>query len=211
MGIVIGFPDHQTRASAGLKPNTARSACSPSRDSSSENVAKCSDGMNFRVFQLETAGRETRARVAAADVPPTASMTASTELSIRLDTSRNVNLSSLENSRIVNLLSFHKMAVDFRRAGGFCKRVRQTKKMIAARLVETRKALDLSAADICRRIGCTANRWSQYESGTSKRTITRPVAERLCDEFGLTLDWIYRGNPTGLPYGIALKLKSPAA
>jgi hypothetical protein len=200
MGDVVRFPDHQTRASSvtGRKPNTDRSACFPSRDNSSENVAKCSDGMNFRVFQLETAGRETRAKAAAADTPPTASTTASTELSMQLDTSRNVNLSSL-----------HVMAVDFGRFGGFHKAMRQTKKMIAKRLIETREALGLRATDICKRIGCAANRWSQYESG--ERRITYAVADRLCDEFGLTLDWIYRANPAGLPHGIAVKLRSTAA
>lgn len=72
----------------------------------------------------------------------------------------------------------------------------------------TREALDLSAADLCRQIGCKPNRWSQYEGG--ERKITLEVAIALCDEFGLSLDWIYRANPAQLPHALRLKMRQVA-
>ena len=82
-------------------------------------------------------------------------------------------------------------------------------KLLANRIKMTREALELSAAELCKTIGIKENRWSQYESG--ERKITLQVADLLCDEFGLTLDWIYRGNPAGLPHEFRLKLRRPAA
>jgi len=81
-------------------------------------------------------------------------------------------------------------------------------KMIADRLRATREALDLSAADLCKRLDIKPNRWSQYESG--ERQVTLPVAIALCEEFGLTLDWIYRGNPSQLPHEFRLRIRRAA-
>jgi transcriptional regulator with XRE-family HTH domain len=72
---------------------------------------------------------------------------------------------------------------------------------IGKRLVATRRALGLSAADLCRRIDCKPNRWSQYETG--ERQITLEIANRLCEEFRLSLDWIYRGDPSALSHSLA--------
>jgi len=81
-------------------------------------------------------------------------------------------------------------------------------KSLGARLKSTREALGLSAAELCRQIDCKANRWSQYESG--ERKITLEVANSLCDQFGLSLDWIYRGNPAMLPHSLRLKMPKAA-
>ena len=81
-------------------------------------------------------------------------------------------------------------------------------KAIADRLKLTREGIGISAAELCRQIGCKPNRWSQYES--ADRKITVEVADRLCDEYGLTLDWIYRGNPAGLPHGLRMKIRQVA-
>ena len=70
-------------------------------------------------------------------------------------------------------------------------------KSIAKRLVTLRESLGISAADLCRTTGLAPNRWSQYESG--ERRITLDAAGILCDKFGVTLDWIYRGDESGLP------------
>jgi ribosome-binding protein aMBF1 (putative translation factor) len=139
----------------------------------------------------------TPASAAAFVGPPSASITASTEVSMVLDSSRNVNLSRL-----------HGMAVD---SGQFARcnlPMAETLKTIAARLVRTRQAIGLSAAEICKRIDCKPNRWSQYETG--ERKITLAVANRLCDEFGLSLDWIYRSDPFRLPHELAAKLRKAA-
>ncbi len=46
--------------------------------------------------------------------------------------------------------------------------------------------------------------WSQFESG--KRRISLNAAIRLCEDFGLSLDWIYFGRPDGLPPHLVKKL-----
>lgn len=33
---------------------------------------------------------------------------------------------------------------------------------------------------------------------------------KLCDEYSLTLDWIYRGDPSGLPYRMWDKTRAVA-
>jgi transcriptional regulator with XRE-family HTH domain len=84
----------------------------------------------------------------------------------------------------------------------------ETSKSLANRLELTREALGISAADLCKRIKIKPNRWSQYESG--ERRITIEVANKLCDEFDLSLDWIYRGNPAQLPHALRLKMRQAA-
>lgn len=82
-------------------------------------------------------------------------------------------------------------------------------KTIAKRLQMTRGALGVTAAQICRAIECKPNRWSQYESG--ERRITLAVAIRFCEVYGVSLDWIYRGDPSALPVRLHQKLSVGAA
>lgn len=56
--------------------------------------------------------------------------------------------------------------------------------------VETRK--DWAAIN-----GFNATQYTNWENGT--RRIPVDAAERLCDRYGLTLDFIYRGRRNGLP------------
>jgi transcriptional regulator with XRE-family HTH domain len=107
--------------------------------------------------------------------------------------------------------SLHAMAVDG--SPDFWPKIPmlQSAKTIGARLAETREILGekgLKPADICKAIGIGANAWSQFETG--KRRITLRVAHRLCETYGLTLDWIYRGDPSGLPLRVATKLRRAA-
>lgn len=48
--------------------------------------------------------------------------------------------------------------------------------------------------------------YNRFESG--KRLLTLQSAMQLCYTHNLTLDWLYRGDPSGLPYGIANKIKA---
>ena len=84
----------------------------------------------------------------------------------------------------------------------------ESSKALANRLKLTREALGISAADLCKRIRIKQNRWSQYESG--ERRITVEVAMKLCDEFGLSMDWIYRADPAQLPHTLRLKMRQAA-
>jgi transcriptional regulator with XRE-family HTH domain len=75
---------------------------------------------------------------------------------------------------------------------------------IGHRLGLFREALGLTAAQLCREIGLAENTWSQWEIG--KRNPDKLYIYKLVDTYGVTLDWIYLGNPAGLPYQLASKL-----
>ena len=80
---------------------------------------------------------------------------------------------------------------------------------IAKRLIATRLALGFeSQVEFCRAAGVAANAWNNYETARSRPTLN--VAVQLCDRFGLTLDWIYRGDAGGLPHRLAGALIAPA-
>lgn len=67
---------------------------------------------------------------------------------------------------------------------------------IAQRLVVTREALGLRQGEFAARADIAANTYNQYEQGKNRISLDKAIA--LCDEFGMTLDWIYRGEPSGL-------------
>lgn len=199
MGALIAFPRRHARTSAGRKANTAGSGSGLPRSARARDKAKnLSAGIDFRAFQLETAEMPTPQRSAACASPPISSRMASTVSSIHHYCSRCVNKSSA-----------HETAIDCDCGLLFARLMPQATKTIARRLVATRTALGLSAADLCRRIDCKPNRWSQYESG--ERRITLPVAEALCDEFRLSLDWIYRGDPSALSNQLRIDIKAAMA
>jgi len=81
-----------------------------------------------------------------------------------------------------------------------------TPQAIARRLIRTREALRLTPTEICRRAGLETNAYSNWEGGL-RPGIDGAIA--LCLAFGLTLDWIYLGDPSGLPYELAVKLANP--
>jgi transcriptional regulator with XRE-family HTH domain len=74
---------------------------------------------------------------------------------------------------------------------------------ITARLIATREALNLSQRELCSLTGIDPPQYNNWEHGS------RPgidAAFTLCDTFGLTLDWIYRGDPSRLPMALAEKI-----
>lgn len=186
-----------------LMPKIAGSASLPRRAKASAKTRKCSAGIIPLVFQLYGAGDVTPASSAAALMPPTAASTSSTEV-----TRSAASSIPPYSSQAVNMSSLHVTAVEIGRFVGFKVPMPETLKSIGRRLGETRAALDLTAAEICRLINCKPNRWSQYEKGDRK--ITLEIANKLCDQFGLTLDWIYRANPANLPLNLAIKLRKAA-
>ncbi len=76
-----------------------------------------------------------------------------------------------------------------------------SKEAIGKRLQLTRRALSLTPGAFASAADIPKNTYSQYESGA--RTPNLLFAIRLCDRFELTLDWIYRGDPSGLKYTLA--------
>lgn len=67
-------------------------------------------------------------------------------------------------------------------------------------------ALRLNQREFASRAGIATNTYGQYETGT--RLISPKRAVDLCEQYGLTLDWIYRGDPGNLPYRLAAAIKA---
>ncbi|MDE0003540.1 MAG: helix-turn-helix transcriptional regulator [Rhodospirillaceae bacterium] len=82
-------------------------------------------------------------------------------------------------------------------------------RQVGRRLRVARPGLGRSAADICRELGTTDRAWSQGETG--KRLLDVLVAIRLKERYGITLDWLYDGDPARLPLDLAAWARSGAA
>ena len=79
---------------------------------------------------------------------------------------------------------------------------------IGERLEALRRAFDLTQAEFAGRAGIQQNTYSQYATGKNLPRIE--FAERICDEYGVTLDWIYRGDVSGMSVNIVNLLKKSA-
>lgn len=112
------------------------------------------------------------------------------------------------SSHIVKMSTVHALGMEIPQDVPFHWHMPEGLKLLSNRLKTTREALGISPADLCRRIDIAENRWSQYENG--KRRITIEVVSKLCDEFGLSLDWIYRADPAHLPHQLRLKIRQAA-
>lgn len=70
---------------------------------------------------------------------------------------------------------------------------------VARRLRLVRRALNIEDQ---REFGEAANLeqslYNRFETG--RRLLTPQAAMKLCERYGLTLDYLYRGEPSGLPY-----------
>jgi transcriptional regulator with XRE-family HTH domain len=67
---------------------------------------------------------------------------------------------------------------------------------IAYRLTLTREALGYDQGAFAQRAQLAANTYNQYETG--KNAPNMEAAHKLCDTYKLSLDWIYRGDPSSL-------------
>ena len=76
---------------------------------------------------------------------------------------------------------------------------------IAGRLKATRLAVGLKAGEFCRRAGIPQNTYSQYENGKGRPSLD--FALKICDTYGVTLDWIYLGNSGALPHALAMEIQ----
>lgn len=75
---------------------------------------------------------------------------------------------------------------------------------VANRLKIFRESLGVSQAELCRQTGFSSAQWAQYE--TAKRRISLEAALLLNRTYGVTLDYIFLGDRSGLPMRIASKL-----
>jgi len=77
---------------------------------------------------------------------------------------------------------------------------------IGKRLEITRQVLGLQQNVFCERAGIATNTYNQYERGKKRPSIENAIS--LCETYSLTLDWIYRGDPSGLRYETADAIKA---
>lgn len=75
---------------------------------------------------------------------------------------------------------------------------------VGERLTAFRQALGYAPIDMCRSMNVRQNTYSQWESGKSR--INLDDAIRLCDRFGLTLDYLYRDDISGVRSDIAARI-----
>ena len=71
-------------------------------------------------------------------------------------------------------------------------------KHVAERMRITRKALDLTQAEICRLTGVSPQSWNNAETGDYRIGVDSAIL--LCQATGISLDWIFRGVRAGLPH-----------
>lgn len=77
---------------------------------------------------------------------------------------------------------------------------------IGQRLSITRQALGLKQKQFAERAGLTPSAYNQYETGLYKPSVD--AANALCDRYFITLDWIFRGSLSGVPYDLAEAIRS---
>ena len=82
-----------------------------------------------------------------------------------------------------------------------------SQRAIAARLRATRRALLAdNQQEFGDGAGISQSNYSQYENGHKRPSVDAAIA--LCETYNLTLDWIYRGNVSGLPYELASAIRA---
>lgn len=77
---------------------------------------------------------------------------------------------------------------------------------IGKRLELTRIALGLNQTEFARRANINLSAYNQYEQGKKRPSYETAIA--LCEAYDLTLDWIIRGEPSNIPYGLAEAIKA---
>ncbi|UWU73054.1 helix-turn-helix domain-containing protein [Bradyrhizobium huanghuaihaiense] len=77
--------------------------------------------------------------------------------------------------------------------------------LLAERLRRTRESMKLKQADWCRFVGIGPQAWNNYERGINRISIDQAI--KVCVATGVSLDWIYRGQLSGLPIELATTLQ----
>jgi len=166
---------------ASRKPKTAGLARKRRLQSSSEIILKLSGGIRPRALHVETPLRLIPSTTAAAAVPPSASMTSSTDLSIPKHSSRTENLSR-----------FLFRAIDGSQNASNNKGM-DPPEIVGKRLRLWTKAVGLNATTVCKSIKYGKGNWSEIING--KERLPLDVADSLHETFGLSLEWMYYGRP----------------
>ena len=75
---------------------------------------------------------------------------------------------------------------------------------VGRRLRLLRMVVDMDQIPFAKSVGIKQSRWSSYERGA--RMLTLAAARALRETYGVSLDWIYLGDPSGWPYRMHEKL-----
>jgi hypothetical protein len=152
--------------------------------------------MRFLVRQLHTVDELVPTASATAAVPPSSLMIASTDIGrLYFTDCEDVNLHRLAGEGVHDLWIIAHMGT--------------SKTAVGRRLIAFHAAEQISQAEVCRAIGIKENRYSQYLSGDRKLPVE--IALRLKATYGLTTDWIYGNDVSGLPAKLHHKLAQVAA
>lgn len=76
---------------------------------------------------------------------------------------------------------------------------------VGRRLEQIRSVLGVNQMDFGAAAGLKQSRYNAYEKGT--RLLTLKAALLLCKKYTLDLNYIFMGDPSGLPYKIHEELK----
>ncbi len=74
-------------------------------------------------------------------------------------------------------------------------------KEIGRRVTALREAMGFSPASFARHTRLSPQALSNYETGTRRISLDKAVL--VCESTGSTLDWLYFGDPSGLPLRFA--------
>lgn len=195
--IVITGGLHDSAPSAWSRANVSSvTPLTRFRLASSTNGGHRLEGMRPLTRQLLTVVAPADKAFATLDVPPSASISESEVMTEKIST-------------FCGCVNIHASAIALGRGRTHSlTMLMKPFEAIGRRLALLRAVLDVSQAEMCRQIKCSTTRWNNYELG--ERRITLPIAIKLADEYGASLDWIYRGARDGLPLDLRTKLNKAA-
>lgn len=85
---------------------------------------------------------------------------------------------------------------------------RQEIEETAARLKAARLAINPNQTEFANEAGLSQHRYNQYETGS--RALTLDAAIKLHKRYGLSLDWLFRGETAMMPHGLVERLRREA-
>ncbi len=80
---------------------------------------------------------------------------------------------------------------------------------VAKRLQLFRKSLGMRQVDLARELRWSQQKWGQWEKG--RRNPNVPDMIELAERYGVTLDYVYRGDMSRLPEWMAKKIRELVA
>lgn len=211
MGDVIPFAARghgrasRPEASGSTIPQRPAGAFTRFRESARLKTRKVSGGKRPTLRQLETACPVDLRPVsrAAAEVPPTASITSSTVPATRINFMSAIYTDRVSAQRMLDVDSSGATFL-----GGLPAMAKPpnpaSTASVAERCVLTREASGYKQAQFAKRVGMSMQAWNNCERGVNR--ISLDSAIKVCEGAGVTLDWIYRGISAHLPIEIATEI-----